>query len=182
MLTTFVVYLQDKSGVLERVTGLIRRRGFEIQSLSIGQTEMPGLLRMSLVADTGQDGSARLEANLCKLPYVVRAFNVASAPCLFRELVVIKLAADREERSEIMQIALAFRSRVVDICPGSIIVECAGGEQKINALVEILGTFGILEMARTGRVAMVRGLQNGAWKSEAAGSPNLAPTHDKVIL
>lgn len=162
MLTTFIAYLQDKSGVLERVTGLVRRRGFEIQSLTIGQTEMPGLLRMSLVAETGENGSSRLQANLCKLPHVVRVYSIALEPCLFRELAIIKLAASREDRAEIMQVAEAFRARAIDIRPGSIVIESVGGEQKIDALVEILSTYGIVEMARTGRVAMLRGLKNGS--------------------
>ncbi len=168
MLTTFVVYLQDKLGVLERVTGLVRRRGFEIHSLTIGQTEMPGILRMSLMAETGETGSSRLQANLYKLPHVQRVHNVASSPCLFRELAVIKLAATREERAEIMQIATAFRGHVIDICPGSLIVEAVGGENKISALVEILAIYGIVEMARTGRVAMVRGLRDASCEGEAA--------------
>lgn len=168
MLTTFVVYVKDKSGILERVTGLVRRRGFEIHSLTIGHTEMPGMLRMSLVADTGDNGSSRLEANLYKLPHVQRVYNLASGPCLFRELVVIKLAATREERAEIMQIASAFRARIIDIRPGSMIIEAAGGEDKIKALVDIVATYGIVEMARTGRVAMIRGLRNGSCNSEAS--------------
>ena len=157
MLTTFVIYLQDRSGILERVTGLVRRRGFEIRSLTIGQTEVPDVLRMSLVAETGEDGGARLEASLYKLCHVVRVYNVAPGSCLFRELAIIKLAAAREDRAEIMQIAKAFRARVIDIGPRSIILESAGSQRKIDALVEILSTYGILEMARTGRVAMLRG-------------------------
>ena len=157
MLTTLVVNVEDKPGVLNRVASLFRRRGFNIESLTVGKTEKPGISRMTIVMDTDEAGAMRMTANLYKLINVVRVDNVTSSPSVFRDLAMIKVATTPENRAEIMQVAHVFRARVVDVNPESLMIEATGAEDKINGLVDVMRGYGILEMARTGRVAMRRG-------------------------
>src|SRR5580700_3256218 len=142
MLMTLVVQVENKPGVLNRVASLFRRRGFNIESLTVGHTEKTGVSRMTIVVDTDEAGALRIEANLYKLVHVQRVENVTATP---------------ETRAEIMQLAHVFRARIVDVNSESLVIETTGTEDKIDGLVEILRGFGILEMARTGRVAMTRG-------------------------
>jgi acetolactate synthase-1/3 small subunit len=157
MLMTLVVQVENKPGVLNRVASLFRRRGFNIESLTVGHTEKPGVSRMTIVVDTDEGGALRIEANLYKLVHVLRVENVTSTPSVFRDLAMIKVAATLETRAEIMQLAHVFRARIVDVNSESLVIETTGAEEKIDGLVEILRGYGILEMARTGRVAMTRG-------------------------
>ncbi len=154
---TFVVQVENKPGVLNRVASLFRRRGFNIESLTVGHTEKPGISRMTIVVDTDEGGALRIEANLYKLVHVLRVENVTSTPTVFRDLAMIKVAATPETRAEIMQLVHVFRGRIVDVNSESMVIETTGAEDKIDGLVEILRGYGILEMARTGRVAMTRG-------------------------
>ena len=162
MLRTFILYVADKPGVLDRVASLFRRRGFNIESLTVGRTERVGVSRMTIVLDTDELGGARIEANLYKLFHVLRVENITAAPSVMRDLAMIKVATTPETRTEIMQVAHVFRARIVDVAPDSLVLETTGTEDKISGLVEVLRGYGILEMARTGRVAMRRGAQNGA--------------------
>jgi acetolactate synthase-1/3 small subunit len=157
MLMTLVVQVENKPGVLNRVASLFRRRGFNIESLTVGHTEKPGVSRMTIVVDTDEAGALRIEANLYKLVHVQRVENVTATPSVFRDLAMIKVVATPETRAEIMQLARVFRARIVDVNSESLVIETTGTEDKIDGLVEILRGFGILEMARTGRVAMTRG-------------------------
>ena len=157
MITTLVVQVENKPGVLNRVASLFRRRAFNIESLTVGHTHKPGISRMTIVVDTDESGAARLEANLYKLVNVLRVENISHTPTVRRDLVVIKVATTAENRAEIMQLAHVFRARVVDVAADSMILETTGAEDKIDGLCEVLRRYGILEMARTGRVAMTRG-------------------------
>src|SRR5437899_4474175 len=157
MLHTFAVYVDNKPGVLNRVASLFRRRGFNIESLTVGHTETPGVSRMTIVLDVDEAAIARIEANLYKLVNVIRVDNVTPRPSVFRDLAMIKVAATAESRGAIMQLVDVFRARVVDVSPDSLIIEITGTEDKIDGLVEMLKQYGVLEMARTGRVAMSRG-------------------------
>lgn len=157
MLTTFVVEVEDRPGVLNRVASLFRRRGFNIESLAVGHTEKPGVSRMTVVIDTDDTGALLIEANLYKLLYVLEVENVSRVRSVFRDFAMIKVAADFKTRPVLLHLADVFRARVVDVTQQSVIVEASGSEHKLDRLVEILQTYGILEMARTGRVAMVRG-------------------------
>src|SRR6266403_5075445 len=114
---------------------------------------------MARLVEADQNRAARLEANLYKLPEVLHVNNVTSTLTVIREFAIIKVAAIREERAEIVQAAAIFRARVIDVCPGSIVIEITGSEAKVNGLIEILATYGIVELARTGRVVMTRGLK-----------------------
>src|SRR5262245_53049807 len=156
MLTTFTVYVDDAPGVLNRVASLFRRRAFNIVSLTVGHTEKPGVSRMTLVVDADIPPE-RIAANLYKLIDVQRVEVLAARTSVERDLAMIKVATSPVSRGEIMQLVQVFRARVVDVAPDSLIVEINGGEDKVDGLVEVLRPFGILEMVRTGRVAMARG-------------------------
>ena len=157
MQTTFIVYVEDQPGVLTRVSSLIRRRGFNIESLTVGHTERPGVSRMTIVMDSDERAVPRIEANLYKLVNVISVENMTPTPAVFRDLAMIKVAASEASRGAIMQLVDVFRARVVDVSPESLIIEITGTEDKIDGLVEMLKPYGVLEMARTGRVAMSRG-------------------------
>ena len=157
MQTTFIVHVEDQPGVLTRVTSLIRRRGFNIESLTVGRTERPGISRMTIVMDVDAIAVARIEANLYKLVNVITVENVTPLPAVYRDLAMIKVAASEASRGAIMQLVDVFRARVVDVSPDSLVIEITGMEDKIDGLVEMLKPYGVLEMARTGRVAMTRG-------------------------
>ncbi len=156
-LHTFVVLVENKPGVLTRVSSLIRRRGFNIESLTVGHAETEGVSRMTIVVSTDDFGARRVESNLYKLIDVLRVDNVTGRPAVTRDLALIKVTATRENRTEIMQLAEAYRARIVDVAPDSLIIEVTGAEEKIDSMVEVLQPYGVLELARTGRVTMARG-------------------------
>ncbi len=154
---TFVVYVEDKPGVLNRVASLFRRRSFNIESLTVGRTDQPGVSRMTIVMEGDQDTALLFEANLYKLVNVLRVENVSHLPTVVRDLALIKVRSNDQVRSQILQICDVFRARVVDVTLGALIVEITGSESKIEGLLDVLRPFGIIEMVRTGRVAMTRG-------------------------
>jgi acetolactate synthase I/III small subunit len=168
MLNTFVVYVENKPGVLNRVASLFRRRAFNIESLTVGHTDKPGVSRMTIVVDTDEQGAKRAEANLYKLVNVLLVNNVTGTATVARDLAMIKVAATPENRSHLLQLVHVFRARVLDVAPESLIIEITGTEDKIDGLLEVLRPFGIVEMVRTGRVAMSRGAKSAA---AAAGGP-----------
>jgi acetolactate synthase-1/3 small subunit len=166
MLNTFVVYVENKPGVLNRVASLFRRRDFNIESLTVGHTESPGISRMTIVTDTDQAGAFRVETNLYKLLNVISVENITAAPTVSRELAMIKVAASTaENRTQLMQLAAVFRARVVDVAPTALVIEITGTEDKIDGLLEVLRHYGILEMVRTGRVAMSRGVTDASGRA-----------------
>lgn len=157
MLNTFVVYVENKPGVLTRVASLFRRRAFNIDSLTVGRTEKPEVSRMTITVDADQDQARRIEANLYKLVNVLLVENITTEPAIVRDLAMIKVAATHEARSHVLELAGVFRGRVVDVAPESLIIEITGDEDKIDGLLEVLRPYGVLEMVRTGIVAMRRG-------------------------
>jgi acetolactate synthase-1/3 small subunit len=159
MTTTFAVYVEDAPGALNRISSLFRRRGFNIASLTVGHTEREGVSRMTIVVDTDELGARRVEANLHKLLDVLRVDVVPQQASVMRDLAMIKVAALPASRPDIMQLVDVFRARVVDVAPDSLIIEITGTEDKIDGLVDVLQPYGVLEMVRTGRVAMARGTQ-----------------------
>ena len=165
---TFAVYVDNKPGVLNRVSSLIRRRAFNIESLTVGHTETPGLSRMTIVVDTDERGARLVEANLYKLIPVRRVDNITRQPTIPRDLALIKVAATGDGRTQVMQLVDVYRARIVDVSPESLIIEATGTEDKIDSLVEVLRPYGVIEMVRTGRVEMARG---------GGGSP----VHDIVV-
>ena len=157
MLNIFVVYVENKPGVLTRVASLFRRRAFNIESLTVGHTETPGVSRMTVVVDTDEYGARRLEAHLYKLVPCRRVDNITSAPSISRDLALIKVAATGDARTHVMQLVDVYRARIVDVSPESLVIEATGTEDKIDSLVEVLRPYGVIELVRTGRVAMARG-------------------------
>jgi acetolactate synthase-1/3 small subunit len=167
MLHTFVVHVEDRPGVLNRVSSLFRRRAYNITSLTVGPTDRAGVSRMTIAVETDEDGAARIEANLYKLVSVLRVENITALPAVCRDLAMIKVAAPAETRTELIHLVHVFRAHVVDVAPESLVIEITGTEDKIDSLVEVLRPYGVIEMARTGRVAMARG-SAGAGNAKAA--------------
>jgi acetolactate synthase-1/3 small subunit len=154
---TIVAYVENKPGVLNRVASLTRRLAINIDSLTVGPTENEEIARMTICAHTDERGAQRLEASLEKLVDVLLAENITDRAMLERDLALIKVAADQQNRPHLMELIKVFRGRVVDVGPESLIVEVSGTVDKIDGLLEVLRPFGVLEMARTGRIAMTRG-------------------------
>src|SRR3954447_18400771 len=160
MLNIFVVYVENKPGVLTRVASLFRRRAFNIDSLTVGRTEKPEVSRMTITVDTNPDQAKRIEANLYNLVNVLLVENITHEPAIARDLAMIKVAATHEARSHVLELASVFRARVVDVAPESLTIEITGGEDKIDGLLEVLRPYGVMEMVRTGIVAMRRGAKS----------------------
>ena len=154
---TIVAYVENKPGVLNRVASLTRRLAINIDSHTVGPTENEEIARMTICAHTDESGARRLEASLEKLVDVLVAENISERSMLERDLALIKVAADQQNRPHLMELIKVFRGRVVDVAPESLIVEVSGTVDKIDGLLEVLRPFGVLEMARTGRIAMTRG-------------------------
>jgi len=156
-LRTFAVYVENKPGVLNRVASLFRRRAFNIESLTVGHTDEEGVSRMTIVIEADDTIAWRVEANLYKMVNVLRVEDLTHLPMVSRDLALIKVKADAENRAQVLQICDVFRAHVVDVHPQALIIESTGAEDKIEGLLDMLRPFGILEMVRTGRVAMARG-------------------------
>ncbi len=161
MLHTLAVYVDNKPGVLNRVASLFRRRAFNIESLTVGHTETAEVSRMTVVVDTDEYGARRLEAHLYKLVPVRRVDNITRKAVIERDLALIKVAVSGESRTHVMQLVDVYRARVVDVSADSLVVETTGTEEKIESLVDVLRPFGIIEIVRTGIIAMVRGAGAG---------------------
>jgi acetolactate synthase-1/3 small subunit len=155
-LRTYIMDVEDLPGVLNRVTSLFRRRGYNIDSLTVGRTELPGVSRMTIVMEADDGVARRIEANLYKLVNVLKVEDTSQRPCVTRELALIKVRADGASRAQVMQLADVFRARVIDVSPDALIFEITGPRDKIDGLTAVLASFGIVEMVRTGAVAMLR--------------------------
>jgi acetolactate synthase-1/3 small subunit len=154
---TLVALVEDKPGVLNRVTSLIRRRGFNIESLAVGHSELPGLSRMTIVVDGATTAVEQVRKQLEKVIEVVKLTDITQGRIIARELALIKVHATSATRSEIIQIVDIFRANIVDVSADSLVVEATGDEEKIDSLYSLLKKFGIKELARTGRIALPRG-------------------------
>ena len=158
---TLVALVQDRPGVLTRVASMFRRRGYNIASLAVGKSEQLGLSRMTVVVNGDEDTVAQVTKQLDKLIEVIRVSNITNEEIVVRELALIKVSSTTANRGEIIQIVNLFRANIVDVGIQSMVIEITGEEDKIQALYNLLEPFGILEMLRTGRVAMVRGQSDG---------------------
>ena len=154
---TLIALMEDKPGVLNRVASLFRRRKFNIESMTVGHSETPGISRMTIVVNADHAGIEQVEKQLYKLVNITKVSDVSSEPTVIRELALIKVHATAPTRAEIMQLVDIFRAKVVDVAAESLTIEITGPEDKVDSLVQLLRPFGIKEMVRTGRVAMVRG-------------------------
>lgn len=158
---TIAALVEDKPGVLTRVASLFRRRGFNIASLAVGKSEQAGLSRMTFVVVGDQYTVDQATKQLDKLIDVVRVSDITNEDLVARELALIKVKSTPESRGEIIELVQLFRANIVDVGTQTLVVEITGEEDKINALINLLEPFGIAEMMRTGRVAMVRGQADG---------------------
>ena len=156
MKRTLVALVEDKPGTLNRVSSLFRRRAFNIESLTVGHSERQGMSRMTIVVDGTRTDSALVEKNLRKLVNVSSVEDVSDRPAILHELALIKVRTADGRRSEVMQVVEAMDGRVIDIGLETLLVEVTGLDEKVDRLLEVLRPFGIAEMTRTGRVAMVR--------------------------
>ncbi len=155
------VLVENQPGVLTRVAGLFSRRGYNIDSLAVGETHDVGVSRMTIVVDGDNRVIEQVVKQLDKLVDVIDVRDITVDEHVDRELVLIKVKAEPEIRGEIMQIVDIFRARIVDIGQNSLIIECTGDEGKIRAIENSLKPFGIQELVRTGMIAMVRGPKYG---------------------
>ena len=154
---TLSVLVENKPGILTRVSGLFSRRGFNIESLSVSTTDRQDISRMTIVVEGDERVMEQVVKQLYKLINVIRINNITGEEFVDRGLALFRVITVKENRSELMQVVDVFRGRILDFSPKSMIVEITGGEKKILAFEEALRPFGIEEVVRTGEVAMVRG-------------------------
>ena len=153
------VLVENESGVLTRIAGLFSRRGFNIESLTVGPTENPAYARMTITVNASNYAVEQITKQLHKLINVIKITDLTETSFVDREIALIKVSSTTTTRSEIIQIADLFRGRIVDVAEDILIVEVTGEQGKINAIVHLLSKFGIKEIARTGRVALSRGVK-----------------------
>ncbi len=154
---TLVALVEDKPGVLNRMASLFRRRGFNIESIAVGHSEVPHLSRMTFVVDGSTATVEQVRKQLDKVVDIVKVSDITGSDIIIRELALIKVKATSAARSEIIQIVDIFKAEIVDVASDSVAIEATGEEEKINSLIDLLRVFGIKEIARTGRIAMTRG-------------------------
>lgn len=153
---TISILVENKFGALNRIVGLFSARGYNIDSISVGTSEDDSVARVTIVSKGDDDVIEQIIKQLNKLIDVTKVVDLTYDSFVERELVLVKVAANRNSRSELMQISEIFRSKVIDISPRSITIEATGSEQKVDAMIKMLEPFGIKEIARTGRVALKR--------------------------
>ena len=149
--------VQNVPGVLSHISGMLASRGYNIDSLAVGETEDPRLSRMTFVVVGDASILEQVRKQLEKIVTVVRVDDVSSQEHVERDLMLIKVAAQPGKRSEIRELTDIFRARIVDVAPEMVTIEIAGKETKIEAFIELMRPFGIIELVRSGRIAMVRG-------------------------
>ncbi|MCQ6559028.1 acetolactate synthase small subunit [Paenibacillus mendelii] len=154
---TISVLVNDQPGVLQRVSGLFGRRGFNIESITVGTSEEAGLSRMVIVTSGDDKTLEQVTKQLYKIIDVIKVVDLSSNPMVGRELALIKVNAEPASRPEILGVVETFRAAVVDIGTHSLMVQVVGDSEKIDAMTELLKPYGIRELSRTGVTAMVRG-------------------------
>ena len=149
--------VQNRPGVLAHISGMLASRGFNIDSLAVGETEQHDLSRMIFVVNGDDNVLDQVRKQLDKIVTVVRVDDISAENFVERDLMLIKVKCSSENRSEVFQLTESFRGRVVDIQHGNVMIEISGTEGKVEAFIELMRPYGILELARTGRIALVRG-------------------------
>jgi acetolactate synthase-1/3 small subunit len=173
---TLSVLVEDHPGVLNRVVSLLRRRSFNIDSITVGHSEQPGVSRMTIVVNGRDEEVEQAGKQLYKLMEVLKVAEMTPANSVAHELALVKVAAKAQHRTEILQIAQIYDARVIDASPTTLMIEATGTEQKIDGLLQMLKGFGIRELVRTGPVAMMRGTQVVGLKEVARPEEELALT------
>lgn len=153
---TISVLVEDEAGVLTRIAGLFARRGFNIESLAVGPAEQVGISRITMVVPGDQETIEQLTKQLHKLINVIKINDITKNPCVERELMLVKVNSTASQRNEVLQIAQIFRARIVDMSEETLTVEVVGDPGKMVAIISMLNKFGIKEIARTGKIALVR--------------------------
>ena len=167
---TITALVEDKPGVLHRVSSMFRPRGFNISSLAVGRSEIPNLSRMTFVVEGDNKVVEQVTKHLHKLIDVVKVSDMSDENTVERELALIRVKANLQSRSEIMQIVDIFRANIVDVAPDNLIVEVVGDEDKIDSLQNLLRAFGLMEVMRTGTIAMSRGMGKAHDSNESNGA------------
>ena len=157
---TLVALVEDHPGVLNRVASLFRRRGFNIDSIAVGQSETPNISRMTIVVDGTNTSVEQVRKQLDKLIETVKVTDISGENIVVRELALFKVKTTSANRSEVIQIVDIFRANIVDVSSDTLMVEVTGDEDKLNSLLKLLSSFGVKEVCRTGRIAMTRGIIN----------------------
>lgn len=153
---TLSVLVEDEAGVLSRIAGLFARRGFNIESLAVGPAEQMGVSRITMVVPGDDRNIEQLTKQLYKLINVLKVQDITEVPCVERELMLLKVNATSTNRSEIVELAQIFRARVVDVAEDALTLEVVGDPGKMVAIVQVLNKFGLREIARTGKIALMR--------------------------
>lgn len=153
---TLSVLVEDEAGVLSRIAGLFARRGFNIESLAVGPAEQSGVSRITMVVPGDEQIIEQLTKQLYKLINVIKVQDITAIPCVERELMLIKVNATSNNRGEVLELAQIFRARIVDMSEETLTIEVAGDPGKMVAIVNMLEKFGIKEIARTGKIALIR--------------------------
>ncbi len=171
---TIVALVQDRPGVLSRVAGLVRRRGYNIESMAVGHSETPGISRMTIVVESDQ--VEQVVKQLYRLIEVIKVSDVTADPTVEREMVVVKIHAPAAVRHEIVAMCGVFDAKVVDVGSNTMIIEITGTPSKVENFIEVVRPYGLKEMMRTGRIAMVRGARghNAEQYVEAGTNGHLA--------
>lgn len=171
------VLVENQPGVLARVAGLIRRRGFNIDSLAVGTTEDPAISRITLVVDGDEGQIQQVMRQLEKLIDVLAVSELADGNSVARELALIKVTATPESRPQLLQLASVFRANVVDVAKGAVMIEVSGNSEKVDALIAVTRDYGIQEVVRTGVIALERGAQ-----ASTIAITQEDDTHDAYVL
>lgn len=153
---TLSVLVEDEAGVLTRIAGLFARRGFNIESLAVGPAEQPGMSRITMVVPGDDATIEQLTKQLYKLINVLKVQDITQIPCVERELMLVKVNATASNRAEVIELAQVFRARIVDMSEDTLTIELVGDPGKMVAFIQMLNKFGIREIARTGKIALVR--------------------------
>jgi acetolactate synthase-1/3 small subunit len=153
---TISVLVENKFGVLTRVTGLFSGRGYNIDTLNVGPTQNPALSRITIVTQGDESTLEQIVKQLNKLPNVLKVQDFHAGEFVDRELVLVKVAVDSKSRAEVMQITDIFRAKIVDVQPKSLTIEITGNDSKVEKFLELMETFGVRELTRTGKAAMPR--------------------------
>lgn len=151
------ILVENQSGVLSRISGLFSRRGYNIHSLSVGETEDPSISRMTIVVDANDQILEQVKKQLNKLVDVIKVLQLSPEVAVYRELALIKVKVKKETRAEIIEIANIFRARIIDVASESLMIEATGDQGKLTALINLLEPYGLKEVIRTGLTALERG-------------------------
>ena len=163
---TIIAWLEDKPGVLSRVLSLFRRRNFNIENLSVGHSETPGVSRLTFTVNGDAAMVEQAIKQLYKLVNVLRVEDVTGKPAVRREMALIRIKVDAQSRPEVMQLVDIYRANIIDVSMDSLVVQAVGDQSRLDSLINLLSNYPVTEMVRTGPVAMTRGAssQNGNGK------------------